>query len=121
MKLSRNKKGSNALGIAGIVVSIILFELIFGYFVFAITNENVSSVFKDNCDCQYLGGCSAYVTVYGANAMIEKCQSQVSTNTALSDVQSKAFFNLAIVGILLFVINLTLIIIGILVIRGIPA
>lgn len=114
------KKGANALGIAGIVVCIVLFEALATYFTVAITNENVKNVFEQNCDCG-LGGCTVYVATHSFNELYDLCESQADTNTVLQDTITRQFWNMTIIGIILFVLNLTLIIVGILVLRGVPA
>lgn len=114
------KRGSSALGTTGIIVTIILFELLAGYFTYAITRENIKNVFVSNCDCNYIGGCSSYVAINGINALIDRCGNQTSSNTVLQDAVSNAFFNLTIVGIIILLINISMVIIIILVIRGVP-
>jgi hypothetical protein len=115
----KNKKGSNALGIVGIVITIVLFEILAGYFTVAITNDNVKNIFVSNCDCGLLG-CSAYLATNGANALYDKCESQVETNPVLQDALNNKFWNMTIVSIIIIFLNITLIFIVILIIRGVP-
>ena len=113
-----NRKGQ--LGIIGILFTILLFEILGAWVIISVTGENVKNVFVSNCDCG-LGGCATYVTLNGANALFDKCESQVNSKPVLKDALNNQFFTNGIVTILFIVINLIIIFIAILIIRGVPA
>lgn len=115
-----NRKGSTALGLLGIITVVILFELLVGYFTYAITNEQTKNIFTSECDCGTFG-CNVYIATHSFNELYALCQSQISDNSVLSDAVSERFWSLTIIGIILFVINLILIIAVILILRGVPA
>lgn len=114
-----HRKASNSLGLIGILTSILLFILVVDYFTYALTQESIKTVLLNNCDCEYLGGCSAYIAVNGASAMIDKCNAQLHGTPALRDAEANAFFSLTIVGIMSFIFGFIIVMIGIFIIRGI--
>lgn len=119
MLLQHNKRGSNSLGLIGIVATIILFELLVGGFIFAIEKENVKNIFVDNCDCNYIGGCASYYALNGMNKLINRCESQINNNVQLKDKYSDWFFGLFIITGITIVLNIIFIFIIIMLARGV--
>lgn len=113
----RYRKG---FGLIGIISTIILFQLIAGFFVFSITSEQKLRVFESECDCGF-GGCSAYLATHGAKGLYEVCAPQIESNQELKQASSDAFWSNTIVVIIIVMMDIILAIAGIFIIRGISS
>lgn len=118
-KIFSNKKGGgNALGIAGIVAMIILFELLISWGLYVINNEQTKNILVSNCDCG-LKGCAIYLAQNGFDALNTLCSEQAESNIVIKDRLTQDLLNQRVAVIILGILNITLIIIGILVLRGV--
>jgi hypothetical protein len=116
----KNKKGSNALGLVGIIVTVILFELIFSIFYAQITAQNIQNLYVSKCDCGVIG-CSVFLAQNGANELFDNCRNQMLTNPDFHDSVMNIFWNSALVIAIIVCLNIILIICVVLILRGVPA
>ena len=105
-------------GLIGIMSTIILFQLIAGFFIFSVTNEQKLRVFESECDCGF-GGCSVYLASHGAKGLYEVCAPQIESNQELKQAESDAFWSNTIIVIMIIMMDVVLALAGIFIIRGI--
>jgi hypothetical protein len=114
-----NNKGSNSLGLIGIVICVLLFEALGTFLIVSVTQDSIKNIFTSECDCGILG-CSAYLTTHSFNELQTLCEPQIKDNAVLKDTVANKFFTYTAIIIILFFLNLILLLAILMYVRGIP-